>query len=60
MDSILELIKDEIGDKDDDQLYYTEKYLSSLAQFTPDKKIIDKSKSFLIYTYKNSLRQILS
>ena len=42
VDSILELIKDEIGDKDDDQLYYTEKYLSSLAQFTPDKKIIDK------------------
>ena len=39
---ILELIKDEIDDKDDDQLYYTQKYLSSLEVNIPEKKLIDK------------------
>ena len=41
-DKIIELIKDEIDDKDDDQLYYTEKYLSSLTWFIPEKKVIEK------------------
>ena len=40
--NILELIKDEIDDKDDDQLYYTQKYLSSLKVHIPQKKSIEK------------------